>query len=440
MNIVKCQKQDLLSIFDIISKCKTHMESHNIYQWNEFYPSLDIIETDIISGNCYLLKDNGLSIAYFAIDEEQPSEYNNINWITQGEKVLVIHRLGVLPEYQGRGIAKKILKFIEEFADENKYTSIRLDAYSENKKALKLYGNYGYKRVDKLYFPNRVFHFYCYEKKLKNTPIPEILIPMLNEYDKSLRENFPNKIFGIYIYNSVALGCFNEKTSDIDFITIINEEFENEDICTVEKVHKKISEAFEYGNRLEGMYITKEKVGKLNSEINPYIYFCDNILHYYGYYDINYITWWTLKYFGIPINCSDVNSLSIEVDWCSIIENMNYNLNNYWKDKLSENNIFLQDEWIEFAVATLCRILYTLENKAITSKDKALEYAITTIPKEYSLIIKECLRLRKRNSDSSFYRSTFEREHSVKSFIKFIIDICNEKYKLQERNYIKCKI
>lgn len=31
MNIVKCQKQDLLSIFDIISKCKAHMESHDIY-------------------------------------------------------------------------------------------------------------------------------------------------------------------------------------------------------------------------------------------------------------------------------------------------------------------------------------------------------------------------------------------------------------------------
>jgi len=338
-----------------------------------------------------LLKDNGLSIAYFAIDEEQPSEYNNINWITHGEKVLVIHRLAVLPEYQDMGIAKKMLKFIEEFADENGYTSIRLDAYSENRKALKLYENHGYKRVGKLYFPNREVHFYCYEKKVKNMPIPEILIPMLNEYDKSLRDNFPNKIFGIYIYNSVALGCFSEKTSDIDFITILNEEFENEDIGTVEKIHSKISKTFEYGNRMEGMYITKDKVGKLNSEISPYIYFCDNILHYYGYYDINYITWWTLKYFGIPINCSDVNSLSIEVDWCSIIENMNYNLNNYWKDKLSENYIFLQDEWIEFAVATLCRILYTLENKAITSKDKALEYAITTIPKEYSLIIKECL-------------------------------------------------
>lgn len=118
---------------------------------------------------------------------------------------------------------------------------------------------------------------------------------------------------------------------------------------------------------------------------------------------------------------------------------MNYNLNNYWKDKLSGNHIFLEDQWIEFAVATLCRILYTLENKAITSKDKALEYAITIIPKEYSLIIKECLVPRGRNSESSFYSSIFEREHSVKSFIKFIIDICNEKYKLLERSDIKCK-
>jgi hypothetical protein len=263
-----------------------------------------------------------------------------------------------------------------------------------------------------------------------NINIPDILVPMLNEYDKSLRENFPNKIFGIYIYNSVSLGCFNEKTSDIDFITILNEEFEKEDICALEKVHRKISETFEYGNRMEGMYIPNDKVGKLNSEISPYIYFCDDILHNYGYYDINYITWWTLKYNGIPINSPDVNNISIEVEWSSVIENMNYNLNNYWKDKLSESHIFLEDQWIEFAVATLCRILYTLENKAITSKDKALKYAITIIPKEYSLIIKECLRLRERNLGSSFYSSIFEREHSVKSFIKFIIDICNEKYKL----------
>jgi len=83
------------------------MENHNIYQWNEFYPSLDSIETDIISGNCYLLKDNELSIAYFAIDDEQPSEYNNINWITKGEKVLVIHRLAVLPEFQGMDLQRK---------------------------------------------------------------------------------------------------------------------------------------------------------------------------------------------------------------------------------------------------------------------------------------------------------------------------------------------
>ncbi len=53
------------------------------------------------------LKDNGKCVAYVAINEEQSPEYSQINWFTDGRKVLVIHRLSVHPEFQGKGIAKK---------------------------------------------------------------------------------------------------------------------------------------------------------------------------------------------------------------------------------------------------------------------------------------------------------------------------------------------
>ncbi|ADK15516.1 MULTISPECIES: aminoglycoside adenylyltransferase domain-containing protein [Clostridium] len=128
------------------------------------------------------------------------------------------------------------------------------------------------------------------------------------------------------------------------------------------------------------MYLTKNKVGKPNSEIEPYLYFCDEKFNSYGYYDINYVTWWTLKYNGIPINSPNVSSLNINVQWNNIVETMNYNLNSYWKKKLCEKNIFLSDEWIEFAVLTLCRILYTLDNKSIATKIESAKYTIMSIP------------------------------------------------------------
>lgn len=166
MNIIKGQKQDLSSILDIISNCIKYMKSQGIYQWDKFYPNSDIIENDIEREHSYVLKDNDKCIAYVAINGEQSPEYSQINWFTDGRKVLVIHRLSVHPEFQGKGIAKKILKFIEDFAAENDYSSIRLDAYSGNEKALKLYENFDYKKVGQFYIPNRDLPFYCYEKNI----------------------------------------------------------------------------------------------------------------------------------------------------------------------------------------------------------------------------------------------------------------------------------
>ena len=166
MDIIKGQKQDISGIFDIISNCIKYMESQGIYQWNKFYPDADIIENDIDSEQCYVLKDNDKYIAYVAITEEQSPEYSQIKWVSDGRKVLVIHRLSVHPQSQGKGIAKKILSFIEEVATKNNYSCIRLDAYSGNETALKLYKNFGYREVGQVYFPWRDLPFYCYEKNI----------------------------------------------------------------------------------------------------------------------------------------------------------------------------------------------------------------------------------------------------------------------------------
>lgn len=166
MDIVKGNKQDLSSIVYLISECIKNMESQGIYQWNKFYPDSEIIENDIKNEECYILKDNAKCVAYVVLNQEQPLEYSQIRF-TDVENVLVIHRLCVHPEFQGKGLAKKILKFIEDYAIKNNYSCIRLDAYSGNEKALKLYENYGYKKVGQIYFPRRDIPFYCYEKKIQ---------------------------------------------------------------------------------------------------------------------------------------------------------------------------------------------------------------------------------------------------------------------------------
>lgn len=98
--------------------------------------------------------------------EEQPLEYKEINWHTEDKKVLVIHRLAVNYKYQNQGLGRQLLDLVESIAVENRYNSIRLDAYSGNPIALKIYEDRGYQKVGQLFFPFREIPFYCYEKKL----------------------------------------------------------------------------------------------------------------------------------------------------------------------------------------------------------------------------------------------------------------------------------
>jgi len=56
------------------------------------------------------------------------------------------------------------MNFAEEYARSSGYSSIRLDAFLQNKAALKLYEKRGYENVGTVVFRKGVFN--CYEKIL----------------------------------------------------------------------------------------------------------------------------------------------------------------------------------------------------------------------------------------------------------------------------------
>lgn len=82
-------------------------------------------------------------------------------------KVLIIHRLAVHPLFQNQGFAKRLMDFAEDYAINENFSSIRLDAYSANEKVLRFYEAREYKKRGEVYFPDRKLPFYCYEKLFK---------------------------------------------------------------------------------------------------------------------------------------------------------------------------------------------------------------------------------------------------------------------------------
>jgi ribosomal protein S18 acetylase RimI-like enzyme len=89
-----------------------------------------------------------------------------VKWNFDNSKVLVIHRLVIDPKYQRKGYAQKLMDFAERFATENNYSSIRLDAYSQNKRVIDFYKKRNYFIRGVVNFQDRDYSFHCMEKEI----------------------------------------------------------------------------------------------------------------------------------------------------------------------------------------------------------------------------------------------------------------------------------
>jgi ribosomal protein S18 acetylase RimI-like enzyme len=167
VRIVLATEKEVEEIMSLIKDCTKDMESHGIHQWGDFYPTREIIEEDIENRSMYVAKGNEMVLGIITVNEEQPQEWRNVNWSPQEGRAVTIHRLAVKPTWQEQGIGQKLLDHAEKYATNNGYTAIRLDAYSGNARALRLYEKHEYIRVGQISFPNRALVFYCYEKILK---------------------------------------------------------------------------------------------------------------------------------------------------------------------------------------------------------------------------------------------------------------------------------
>ncbi len=162
--IAKGQLADLDEVFQIFMDAKSELERNGISQWTSKYPTVSIIESDLRNGVLYVIKKGNEIVGAINISDQQEKEYQKVNWLFDDTKVLVIHRLVVKPEHQGKGYAKQLMDFAEGFAIENDYTSIRLDTYTKNNRSINFYKKRNYVVRGEVNFPGREFPFYCMER------------------------------------------------------------------------------------------------------------------------------------------------------------------------------------------------------------------------------------------------------------------------------------
>ena len=153
------------TILALTKACGKHMRENGIDQWDENYPDRGSILHDLETETLFAYRDGDEVLGIVVLNEMQDEEYGEINWSTSyDDKNIVVHRLAVRPDQQGKGLARKLMDFAEQWARENKYDAIRLDTYSQNPRNQRFYTKRGYTDLGPVYLKyNKDYPYFCYE-------------------------------------------------------------------------------------------------------------------------------------------------------------------------------------------------------------------------------------------------------------------------------------
>ena len=127
------------------------LRTANENEWKKgIYPTDEFLMDSIRNKELYVLLSESNYMASMILNHKCTDGYEKIHWniTATPQEITVVHALGVLPDYQGQGIAKLMVQEAIRTAKENGQKAVRLDVLSTNIPAQKLYSDMGFNYMD----------------------------------------------------------------------------------------------------------------------------------------------------------------------------------------------------------------------------------------------------------------------------------------------------
>ena len=97
MQIVLAKLHHLESVLENLKAANQKLLRAGVYQWDELYPSQELLEKDIVNKSMFVGLEADEVIASVSVDTKQPNAYASIAWHPATLHPLLIHRLCVTP-------------------------------------------------------------------------------------------------------------------------------------------------------------------------------------------------------------------------------------------------------------------------------------------------------------------------------------------------------
>lgn len=151
MNIIRATEDQFQSVRCFYHSMIDALAGSTVYVgWKkDIYPAPEFLSEAIKKGELYLVLEEKQIAAAMVFNHDYNEGYRSFHWQTEADdsQVMVIHALGVHPDYAGRGYAKALVKKAIDLAAEGGMKAIRLDVLEGNIPAEELYKGFGFQHM-----------------------------------------------------------------------------------------------------------------------------------------------------------------------------------------------------------------------------------------------------------------------------------------------------
>ncbi|TCD46629.1 GNAT family N-acetyltransferase [Streptococcus sp. X16XC17] len=132
MEIRLAHPKEVSAIMEMISGAQAFLAQSGSDQWQNGYPSSDIIIDDILESRGYVGIIEGHIVAYAAVYQGNEAAYNKIydgKWKHNNKIYVTFHRVAVNPEFRGQKVAQT---FLQGLIEGHKGPDFRIDTHEKN--------------------------------------------------------------------------------------------------------------------------------------------------------------------------------------------------------------------------------------------------------------------------------------------------------------------
>ena len=137
---------DIENIMELVADAQNWFRKQGIDQWQDGYPTENVISSDIQDNVNYIIEYNGVAVATAVISFTGEPTYMEIEgkgWLNNNPYA-VVHRIAVTDRCRRKGIAKEILHYVEELCAERGVADVRIDTHRDNAPMRSLLKKMGY--------------------------------------------------------------------------------------------------------------------------------------------------------------------------------------------------------------------------------------------------------------------------------------------------------